>query len=214
MEEIWKDVKGFEGRYKVSNHGRLMSFPSKGKYKNTWHILSIKDKSGWYLSTPLCRKSPHKSVKIHILVYKTFIGDVPNGYLIHHIDGNKQNNRLDNLRKETYKEHVNYHLSINPRKCIKKKNDNINKKTSFTTNGKRVNNIDGMNYYNKYIRPKKIAQYTLDGVYISTFNNGQEASDNTGVCQRNILQVAAKTPYNAKGYTRKQAGGYIWKFAD
>ena len=33
-----------------------------------------------------------------------------------------------------------------------------------------------------------------------------------GVCQRNILQVANKEPYNDKGFIRKQAGGYIWRF--
>lgn len=34
----------------------------------------------------------------------------------------------------------------------------------------------------------------------------------TGICQRNILQVANKEPYNSKGSIRKQAGGYVWKF--
>lgn len=41
-----------------------------------------------------------------------------------------------------------------------------------------------------------------------------EASRVTGVCARNILQVADKEPFNSKGSVRKQAGGYIWKFAD
>jgi hypothetical protein len=34
----------------------------------------------------------------------------------------------------------------------------------------------------------------------------------TGICARNILQVANKTPYNTKGKTRSMAGGYIWVF--
>ena len=42
--------------------------------------------------------------------------------------------------------------------------------------------------------------------------NAMEASRNTGVCGRNILQVANKEPYNSKGSVRKQAGGYVWKF--
>lgn len=34
----------------------------------------------------------------------------------------------------------------------------------------------------------------------------------TGICQRNISQVASKEPYNSKGSVRKQAGGYAWEF--
>ena len=72
-------------------------------------------------------------------------------------------------------------------------------------------NVDGMINYNKFIKTLKINQYSLDGVFIACYNNAQEASNITGVCARNILQVAKKTPFNKKGNIRKQAGGYIWK---
>lgn len=49
---------------------------------------------------------------------------------------------------------------------------------------------------------------------IGVFANSKEASDATGVCQRNIRQVASKEPFNKKGGVRKQAGGYIWKFKE
>lgn len=51
----------------------------------------------------------------------------------------------------------------------------------------------------------------LFGKLIAEYSNGKAASDETGVCQRNILQVCNKTEYS-KGRCRKQAGGYIWKF--
>lgn len=67
--------------------------------------------------------------------------------------------------------------------------------------------------YNKYVKTKKILQYTLEGKYIATYNNSKEASQATGVCQRNILQVANKEPFNKKGNIRKQVGGYVWEDA-
>ena len=42
--------------------------------------------------------------------------------------------------------------------------------------------------------------------------NCEIASRMTGICQRNISQVASKEPYNSKGNVRKQAGGYVWEF--
>ena len=77
---------------------------------------------------------------------------------------------------------------------------------------KNKNVIKGMNDYNKYVKPKRVKQYTLDGVYLAEYVNCEIASRMTGICQRNISQVASKEPYNSKGSVRKQAGGYVWKF--
>ena len=66
--------------------------------------------------------------------------------------------------------------------------------------------------YNRYKKTKKIFQYDLDGNLIGMYCNANEANRKTGVCARNILQVANKTSFNNKGDYRKQAGGYVWKF--
>lgn len=55
-------------------------------------------------------------------------------------------------------------------------------------------------------------EISLDGEFINSYSNAADAYRDTGVCQRNILQVASKTPFNDKGSIRKQAGGYIWRF--
>ena len=73
--------------------------------------------------------------------------------------------------------------------------------------------IESMKRYNKLIRPKKICQYSLDGHYIAKYNNAKEASNETGVCSRNILQVCNRTEYK-KGKFRTQAGGFIWRFEE
>lgn len=187
MEEIWKDIKGFEGFYQISNKGRLASF-----YRGVFHILSNKNSKGGYFSVVLHGdKGKRKYTRIHRLVYETFVGEIPKGkkYHIHHINGNKQDNRLENLIYLSSSEHQQKHINENPKI------------------------LNGMINYNKHIRPKRIEQYGLDGKYIATYENSCDASVSTGVCQRNILQVANKEPYNKNGKIRKQAGGFIWKFA-
>lgn len=187
QEEIWKDIKGFENIYRVSNYGRLSSNKRGG-----WRVLSNTNSKGDYLSVVLRGKDNAKSARIHRLVYEAFIGEIPKGqkFHIHHIDGDKQNNRADNLKLITSKEHHFIHI----------KND------------KSI--LDGMIKYNKYVKTKKISQFDLNGNFIKTYLNGKDASDATGVCQRNILQVANKEPFNKKGNIRKQAGGFIWRFAE
>jgi hypothetical protein len=56
------------------------------------------------------------------------------------------------------------------------------------------------------------AMNDLDGNFIAQYDNAAEASRATGICARNIKQVAGKEEFS-KGYVRKQAGGFIWEQA-
>lgn len=193
MEEEWRHVKGFM-MYEISNHGRLrrasyMQVYKNGKFKiYEPYVHSEANAKGDYFRVIL-RGSRHRrrSCYIHRLVWEAFVGEIPKGYIVHHKDGNRQNNSLSNLQLVTTKEHHDIHLAEHPEM------------------------IEGMNRYNKFERPLAICQYSLDGKFIAEYHSGKEASDATGVCQRNILQVCNKTEYS-KGRYRKQAGGYIWKF--
>ena len=181
VKEVWKNVFGFESIYLISDLGRLASL------KNGFHILLNTNKKGGYLSVVLKYNNKVKYTRIHRIVYESFIGKIPKGKEIHHINGNKQDNRLFNLELVDEKYHRKLTINENP------------------------NIIKSLVYHNQYIRYKKILQYDLDGNFINKYNNAKEAYRMTGVCSRNILQVANKTPYK-KNKTRKQAGGYMWRF--
>ena len=188
-KEIFIDVKGFEGIYRIGNRGTLLSCKKHGKItekKGEWHKLSNTNKKGNYLSVILTWKSKTLHTRIHRLVYEHFVGEIPRGHNwhIHHKDHNKQNNSVDNLELVSAKEH--YQRDLDSR------------------------NVRGMNNYNQHIRPQIIVQKDLNGNFIAQYDNAAEASRATGICSRNILQVAMKTP-TEKGYLRKSAGGYKWE---
>lgn len=186
MIEEWKWISGYEGIYQISNLGRLKSF----RKEEGGYIRSNKNKNGWYLTVNLYdSKGQRKTKRIHALVAEAFIGEIPKGYQVHHKDGNKQNNAVSNL------------AIIHPSQHRK---ETEKAKPQITT---------GMVVYNQFQRPNRIRQYTCDGYFIAEYANAQIASELTGVCQRNILQVANKTPFNSKGNIRKQAGGYVWVIA-
>lgn len=166
-----------------------MQVYKNGKFKiYEPYVHSETNAKGDYFRVIL-RGSRHRrrSCYIHRLVWEAFVGEIPKGYIVHHKDGNRQNNSLSNLKLVTTKEHHDIHLAEHPEM------------------------IEGMNRYNKFVKPMAICQYSLDGKFIAEYRSGKEASDATGVCQRNILQVCNKTEFS-KGRYRKQAGGYIWKF--
>lgn len=89
MKEVWKNIVGYEGLYKISNQGRIKSVRFKthkilkpnGAYK---HIVLRKDKTS-------------KQYYIHRLVWESFNGPIPESMVINHKDENPENNNLGNL---------------------------------------------------------------------------------------------------------------------
>lgn len=121
---IWKPVIGYEGFYEVSNIGDIRSI-SDGSHRG--RILKQKDRGG-YCSVNLCANGIRKTVNIHNLVYAAFSGDhrKPDKMTpINHKDGNKKNNRFDNLERVTAKENSRHAIEtglkpepVNKRKVI------------------------------------------------------------------------------------------------
>ena len=117
MEEIWKDISGYEGLYQVSNLGRAMFLHYYSKSKSGGRIV-IKDNSslskncrGYY-----CIKSNKKDERVDIAIHRAVARAFPEicgewfeGCVVHHIDGNKENNAATNLMVITEEEHQAIH---------------------------------------------------------------------------------------------------------
>jgi hypothetical protein len=116
MDEVWKDAHKFEGYYQVSNLGRVKRLPrlSKNSRDDTYKkygekILSLNlKKSKKYINVKLSVEGVVTTVQLHVLVLSTFIKKPFQLATVNHKDGNKRNNRLDNLEWLSYKENLKH----------------------------------------------------------------------------------------------------------
>ena len=126
--EIWKDVVGYEGKYKVSNFGRVFSLT---RVRNNWgniykgRMLRIAtDKLGYRHATLLDGFGGYKRIKVHRLVALAFIPNTQNKPQIDHIDCNPSNNNVNNLRWVTPKENQNNPNTLQKRSILLSKSNN------------------------------------------------------------------------------------------
>lgn len=96
--EIWKDIPGYEGLYQVSNIGRVKSLARKNSNVCLkTRILTERVNQNGYILYCLQKNKERKWNRVHRLVAACFIPN-PNNYpVVNHIDGNKTNNKIENL---------------------------------------------------------------------------------------------------------------------
>lgn len=109
MQEIWKDIKGYEGLYQISNLGRVKSFRASTKYGKPEEMFLKPSliNSGYGVVTLYSAQNRRKH-QIHRLVATAFIENPNNFPCINHKDENKLNNCVDNLEWCTYQYNNNY----------------------------------------------------------------------------------------------------------
>ena len=96
MEEIWKDIVGYEGLYQVSSTGKVRSFARKTEIQPHGHLMKPHIAMGYAFVT-LQKQRQRKHMLLHRLVAMAFVEN-PNGFPeVNHIDENKLNNNADNL---------------------------------------------------------------------------------------------------------------------
>ena len=101
IKEEWKDIKGYEGLYQVSNKGRVKSI------RNNIILKPIISDKGYY-RVDLSKNNNKDRIRVHRLVAQAFIPN-PNNYpQVNHKDENKSNNRVDNLEWCTDKYNHDY----------------------------------------------------------------------------------------------------------
>lgn len=120
IAEIWKDIQGYEGLYQVSNLGRVKSL---GRFVinplvpkgYSWHperILKGRNDTKGYLRVVLYKDQMSKGFKVHRLVAVAFIPNSENKPEVDHINRDKIDNSVNNLRWVSHKENMNNSLTI------------------------------------------------------------------------------------------------------
>lgn len=197
MEEIWVDIKGYEGLYQVSNQGRVKSLD----YNNTGEVKTLKlNKTGnGYLQVNL----KGKILLVHRLVAESFIPNPDNKPCVDHINTIRDDNRVENLRWVTPKENMNNELTKDK---FKGENNHFYGKrhTEETKDKMRKPKSDSHRRHLSEARSIKIVQLDKDMRLINTFNSSKEASEILGFDQGHINKCC-----NGKRKTHK---GYKWMY--
>lgn len=103
--EIWKDVEGYEGKYQISNYGRILALNFK---RTKLPKLKAQVISNGYFYVMLSKNSIAKNCSVHRLVAKHFLQSWDNKLEVNHIDGNKLNNHISNLEMVTALENTRH----------------------------------------------------------------------------------------------------------
>jgi hypothetical protein len=194
--EMWRDVKGYEGIYMVSNLGRVKSLPSMSErqYKNRktnfipkkCRVLRINNlQTGGYCAVKLTTKGKVINFKVHRLVADAFILNKECKDQVNHINGIKTDNYVSNLEWVTQSENIKHSFSIGSHKP----------KEQWLAKGE--------------LNPKskKVIQFTKNGEFVAEYGSQQEAARVTGIDQSMIWHCC-------NGIKCKTAGGFKWEYAE
>lgn len=181
MEE-WKDILGFEGLYRISNTGRVLSVKRTGRLQDK--ELKIAHDGNGYCYVVLRKNNKSFMRKIHRLVAQAFIPNNDNLPEVNHKDENKDNNNVDNLEWCTRKYNNSYGTRL--------------QKLSIAHKGKIVSDETKRKISNSKSTPVKCIETGI------IYQSANEASIHTGANSNSIRRVC-----NGKKKTTK---GFHWEY--
>ena len=97
----WQPIIGYEGAYEVNAIGEVRRIGKGRGVKAGGRILKLTDHKQGYKAITLYLRNQGRTFLVHRLVGLTFLGPIPKGHEVNHKDGNKQNNRVENLEYVT-----------------------------------------------------------------------------------------------------------------
>ena len=186
--EIWSNILGYEGKYMVSNFGRVKSLSREVnniKYVyviNNKILKQHKDVNG-YLNIVLKNNGVCKTYKIHRLVAKSFVKNHENKTQVNHINGIKSDNRFVNLEWCSPSE---------------------NQKHNFKVLKYKGNNIGNLGIKNKL--SKVVYQYNLKGKLVKKWDSLSDIGRDIGL-NTSIISKVCRGVYVSNVYS-----GFIWKY--
>lgn len=188
MKEIWRDIKGYEGLYQVSNMGNVKSLSRKVKCLNNKYrtingkVLKIMQMNNGYLFVGLWKNNKTERKLVHRIVAETFIPNPENKPEVNHIDGDKHNNNVENLEWCTRSYNTLHSYTIGLRE-------------------KQRNKIRQNNILNK---SKIVIQYDLQGNLIKEWESVSAIAKHYNYSQGAIS--------NCCRHERNKAYGYKWEY--
>lgn len=188
-KEIWKDVKGFEGHYQISNIGNIKSLKRitrighGAKRLTPEKIMKLHVNKVGYVQANLCKGKICRKTSAHRLVAEEFTPNPENKPCVNHKDGNKSNNSVENLEWCTVAENNKHAFDV------------LNKKLVPYWKGKTGS---------QNASSKAVLQYNLDGTLIAKHGGLSEAERTTGINHR-LISCACRG-------IQKTSGGYKWEF--
>lgn len=164
-KEVWKDIDGFPN-YQVSNLGNI-------KNRKTNRLLKPKiGRDGRYLSVYLCNNGKENTRRVHRLVAEAFLGKHP-GLMVNHMDGDKLNNRSDNLEWCTAKEN-NLHAiktGLNHPGSYQKKPVRVIETGEVFNGVVECANATGNDFRNIYRSLNSEQHYSVNGLHFEYVND-------------------------------------------
>lgn len=131
--EVWKDIKGYEGKYQVSNKGNVKSLPRNEQFcKRADEIVLRAFVCGsGYQEVLLCSDGKRKAALVHRLVAEAFVPHKSGKREVNHIDGNKFNNDSANLEWVTPSENIRHSYGVLKNKAFTRKVECVEVGTVF-----------------------------------------------------------------------------------
>jgi hypothetical protein len=147
--ENWKDINGYEGYYQISNFGKIKSLPRvlKNRIKKET-ILKPSINNHGYVACGLTINKKYKRFLIHRLVAEAFIENTQDKPFINHINGIKDDNRIENLEWVTHSENVKHAYDIGIKKSKNGKNHYAAKIVLNLENGIFYDTLKEAAFYN------------------------------------------------------------------
>lgn len=124
MAEEWRDIPGFEGIYQASTEGRIRTPEGKTTYtqyhaERHWksRVLKPRGKSVSGYRVSLWKDGVIYDRLVARVVAQTFLGDPPNGFTVNHIDGDRFNNRVENLEWVSLQDNIKHQFDNGLNRC-------------------------------------------------------------------------------------------------